>query len=75
MQIHTSEVAEEVTPVQSQQPGRIDTEIWMKRMTDLMNQSVNDEAVCRTALATPALLIKVKEKIATSKRHPLYVTD
>ena len=30
--------------------------IWRKRLTDSLNQSMNDEAVFRTALATPGLL-------------------
>ena len=29
-------------------------------MTELMNESVNDEAVCRRALATPSLLNTIK---------------
>ena len=28
-----------------------------------MNQSINDEAVYRTALATPGLLITIKQKV------------
>ena len=36
--------------------GCIDNKIWKKRMTDWMNESVNYEAVCRTAPATPGLL-------------------
>ena len=47
----------EVTPVQPQLPGRIDKNIWSKRMNQSMNESVNDKAVCRTAPATPGLLI------------------
>ena len=30
--------------------------IWRKRLTQLMNESINDEAVYRTAPATPGLL-------------------
>ena len=30
--------------------------IGSKRITELMNQSMNDKGVCRTALATPGLL-------------------
>ena len=45
----------EVTHVQSQQPGCIDNKIWRKRMNESMNQSLNDEAVCRIAPATPGL--------------------
>ena len=55
MQIHNSLVTE-VIPVQPQKPGRIDNKIWRKRMNQSMNQSVNDNDVCRTALATPGLL-------------------
>ena len=29
--------------------------IWRKRMTHLMNESINYEAVCRTTPATPGL--------------------
>ena len=29
-------------------------------MNELINESINDEAVCRTAPATPGLLNKVK---------------
>ena len=32
--------------------------IWRKKLTDSVNQSMNDEAVYRTAPATPGLLIK-----------------
>ena len=49
----------EVTPVQPQQPGRIDNKIWRKSITESMNQLMNDEAVCRTARATPGLLTMV----------------
>ena len=31
-------------------------EIWRKRLTELMNHLINDEAVYRTALATTGLL-------------------
>ena len=41
-----------VTPVQPQQPSRIDNKIWRKRM----NESDNHKAVCRTAPATSVLL-------------------
>ena len=34
--------------------------IWRKRIADLMNESINDEAVYRTAPATPGLLITLK---------------
>ena len=30
--------------------------IWMKRLTDWINESINDKAVYRTAPATPVLL-------------------
>ena len=30
--------------------------IWRKRLTELINQLMSDEAVCRTAPATPGLL-------------------
>jgi hypothetical protein len=33
--------------------------IWRKRLTELTNESINDEAVYRTALATPGLLKRV----------------
>ena len=33
--------------------------IWRKRLTYLINELINDEAVCRTAPATPGLLIIV----------------
>ena len=54
MLIHTSKVTE-VTPVQPQQPGRIDN----STNHQLMNESMSDEGVCRTA---PGLLISYKNK-------------
>ena len=42
----------------------------MKRLIDLLNQSVNDEAVCRTAPATPGLLnISSVEKIVVANQE------
>ena len=32
--------------------------IWKKRMTDWLNELMNDKSVCRTAPATPGLLIR-----------------
>ena len=54
-QIRTSWVAE-VQTFQPQQPGCIENKIWRKK-DHWMNQSVNHESVCRTALAKPGLLI------------------
>ena len=58
MQIHISKVTE-VTPVQPQQPGCIDNKIWRKKMNEL----VSHKALCRTALATPGLLISYPHTI------------
>ena len=33
-----------------------DVNIWRKRLTYRINELINDEAVCRTAPATPGLL-------------------
>ena len=52
MQILTSLVTE-VTPGKLHQSGHMDNNIWRKRITERMNESVNDQAVCRTAPATP----------------------
>ena len=43
----------DVTPVQPQQPGRIDNMIRRKRS---LTQLMNDKAVCRKAPAAPGLL-------------------
>ena len=46
-----------MTPVQPQRPGRMDLDLEEKGK--LISQSVSDKGVCRTAPATPGLLITV----------------
>ena len=45
--------------------------IWRKRITDLMNQSINEEAVYRTAPATPGLLIMMKMKLELKREREI----
>jgi hypothetical protein len=40
--------------------------IWRKRMNESMNQSMNHEAVYRTAPATPGLLIMLSPNMVTA---------
>ena len=47
-----------MTPVQPQQPGSIDNNIRRKRISEYVNQLVNDKAFCRTAPATLGLLTR-----------------
>ena len=45
-----------VTPVQLQQPGRIDNKIWRKWVNQSINQSINYKAAGGTAMDTPGLI-------------------
>ena len=56
MQIHTSSVTE-VTPDQTQQPGCIDNSTNHDSVSQSVNELMSDKGVCRTAPATPGLLI------------------
>ena len=47
----------EVKLVQPQQPGRIDNEKFPQIISVVFNELINDEGVCRTAPATPGLLM------------------
>ena len=45
--------------------------IWRKRIAELINESVNDGGVCRTAPATPVLLIRVGGNRYYLERSPV----
>ena len=55
----------EVTSVQPQQPGRIDNEKFPQIIRVIFNELITDEGVCRTAPATPGLLIRALHQVSS----------